>query len=109
MKKLMVLCMGLSGCVSTLPAPADDQQNRVVDIVNTSNNAVRFYAINAEQRGLNRQRSHEAEVAANYYRTLNFDDETGACLFDFHAEFAGGQSTEAKRFNTCRNTSWVVE
>jgi len=104
-----MLAAVLVGC-TPVPSPSlPDGKNRVVDIVNTTETPLRFSAINAERRGGNRQPATTGEVAANYYLTLNFDDGRGACLFDFYAEFANGQSVEAKRFNTCTEVSWVVQ
>ena len=108
MRKAMVLVLGVSGCSSTLPAPVIDTQNRVVDIVNTTDSQIQFSAVNTERHGLSRQRTHETSVEANYYQTLNFDDETGACLFDLSAELDNGQTAAANRFNTCKETAWVV-
>lgn len=93
-----------------MPSPSlPDGKNRVVDIVNASDTPLHFSAINAERRGLNRQPTATGEVAKNYYLTLNFDDGSGACLFDFSAEFTNGPRVEAKRFNTCTEVSWVVQ
>ena len=98
----------LAGCTAVQTPHMPDGQNRVVDIVNTTDLPLQFTALNAERRGLNRQPSIEGDVAANYYLTLNFDDGSGACLFDLRAEFSSGQGAEAKRFNTCTDVSWVV-
>lgn len=105
---ILVFGLLLAGCTGVQAPSLPDDKNRVVDIVNTTDSPLRFTAINAERRGLIRQASAEGDVAANYYLTLNFDDGSGACLFDFRAEFVDGQSAEAKRFNTCTEVSWVV-
>ncbi|MBL1435973.1 MAG: hypothetical protein COB08_007220 [Rhodobacteraceae bacterium] len=105
---ILVFGAFLAGC-SAAPAPSlPDGKNRVVDIVNTAETPLQFTAVSAERRGLVRQPGFMREVAAQYYLTLNFDDGSGACLFDFRAKFSGGQVAEAKRFDTCAETSWVV-
>lgn len=106
---ILVLGAFLAGCTAAPLQSLPDGKNRVVDIVNTTETPLQFRAINAERRGIARQPSLMSEVAAHYYRTLNFDDDSGACLFDFRAEFSGGQVVEAKRFDTCTETSWVVQ
>ena len=105
---ILVFGLVLAACTPVQAPNLPDGNNRVVDIVNTTGSPLHFSAINAERRGVTRQASVAGDVAANYYLTLNFDDGSGACLFDFRAEFADGQSTEAKRFNTCTEVSWVV-
>jgi len=105
---ILVFGLVLAGCTPVLSPNLPDGNNRVVDIVNTTNAPLHFSAVNAERRGLNRQASAVGDVAANYYLTLNFDDGSGACLFDFRAEFSDGQSAGAKRFNVCTEASWVV-
>ena len=97
----------LAGCAATLP-PLPDGQNRVVDIVNTTDMPLNFYAVNAERRGVFRSRFAEGEVRGNYYRVVNFSDDSGACRFDFYAELADGRRASAPDFDTCRAVSWVV-
>lgn len=104
----LVFGLVLAGCTPVLTPTLPDGNNRVVDIVNTTDAPLQFSAVNAERRGINRQASAVGGVVANYYLTLNFDDGSGACLFDFRAEFADGQSAEVKRFNVCADVSWVV-
>ena len=105
---LAVLTLVLAGCTGAPQLSGDDTQNRVVDIVNTTNSPAQFYALNAERRRAFRARFAEAEVAANYYLTVNFVDGSGACLFDLRAVTAGGQTFAAPRFNTCAEVSWVI-
>ncbi len=108
MRYSLALAVLLAGC-STAPAPSlPDGKNRVVDIVNTADMPLHFVARNAERRGLLRPQPIEAEVAAEYYLTLNLDDSSGACLFDFSAVYPDGRSVHALQFNSCTEVSWVV-
>ncbi len=100
--------LGLAGCASTVAPALPDGKNRVVDIVNTGDRALQFYALNAERRRAFAGRLFEREVAANYYLTLDFTDGSGACLYDLFAIFPDGQTAEAPQFNTCAEVSWVV-
>ena len=104
----VILAGVLAGCTSPMPAAGPDTHNRVVDIVNTTAMPMQFYARNAENHRAGQARFGAGAVEANYYRVINFDDETGACRFDLYAEFADGRSVEARRFDTCDEVSWVV-
>lgn len=108
MRYSLALAALLAGC-STAPATSlPDGKNRVVDIVNTADMPLHFSARNAERRGLMRPPPIEADVAAQYYLTLNLDDASGACLFDFSAVYPDGRSVQTAQFNTCTEVSWVV-
>ena len=108
MRYLLILGALLASC-TTAPAPSlPDGKNRVVDIVNTTDAPLQFYAVNAERRGAFAVRSFANEVAANYYLSINFVDNSGACLFDFHAVLASGADVTSQHFDTCKAASWVV-
>ena len=109
MRYFLILGLVLSGCTAVEGPRFPDTKNRVVDIVNTSGEVVLFTAINAERRGLVRPDRFESDVAAQFYLSVNFEDGTGACLFDFNAEFANGKMIEAKMFDVCTEGSWVVK
>ena len=98
----------LAGCLGPMPAEGPDARNRVVDIVNTTDAPMQFYARNAERRGAGQTRFGAAEVAARYYLVVNFDDDTGACLFDLYGDFADGRTVHAARFDSCDEISWVI-
>lgn len=104
----LFLAGGLASCVVAPSGPIVDAQNRVVDIVNTTDTAVAFYAINAERRGVFRGHFAAQEISQHDYTTINFNDGSGACLFDFYAAFPDGSSAEQRRFNTCAEVSWVL-
>jgi len=108
MRYLLAILALLTGC-TTAPAPSlPDGKNRVVDIVNTSSGPLHFTARVSERHGLVRPDPIEGDVRATYYLTVNFDNGSGACLFDLRADFGSGAVVEAKRFDTCAEVSWVV-
>ena len=108
MRYILVFTAVLASCTTALAPRLPDGKNRVVDVVNTTDAPLQFYAVNAERRGAFAVRNFTNEVAANYYLSINFDDNTGACLFDLHAELASGAEVTSPRFDTCRAASWVV-
>lgn len=108
MLKIVSFGLLLTGCAVVATPLVNDRHNRVVDVVNPTEFAAQFYAVNAEAREFNRQRSAEGEVPARYYLTRNFADGSGACLYDFYADLANGLRAEQKRFDTCKEVSWVI-
>ena len=108
MRYLLPILALLAACTTT-PAPhLPDGKNRVVDIVNTFGTSLHFTARASERRGLARPDPIEGDVRANYYLTVNFNNGSGACLFDLRAAFENGEVVTAKRFDTCAEVSWVV-
>ncbi len=105
---VLMVGLGLAGCVSQPGAPVADAKNRVIDIVNTTAAPLEFFAINAERSRVFRTRMAEQTVAATYYATVNFDDQSGACLYNLFVSSASGATAEAARFDVCREVAWVV-
>jgi len=104
----MVAVAGLASCVNQPSLRVSDTQNRVVDIVNTTDASLTFFALNAERRRAFRERFAEGVVEANYYKTINFSDDSGACMFDFFGISEEGHEATSRSFNTCAEVSWVI-
>jgi len=107
MYKIGVLLALLAGCTAGQSPTGPDSNNRVVDIVNTTARPLDFRAVRAENRGL-LPRPLTGTVGANHYLSLNFDDGSGACLFDFTAKVQGRAVGAVSNFDTCSEVSWVV-
>ena len=86
-----------------------DGRNRVMDIVNeTGSTMMRFYASNASQNSWGPDQLGSSVVSSGRYITLNFDDGTGACIFDFKAEFSNGTEARRDNINVCVESAWTV-
>ncbi len=105
---VLVAGLGLAGCAGLPDVQNVDRQNRVVDIVNTGAAPLEFYGMNAERPRLFRTRFAGQVLPGNDYTTVNFDDGSGACLFDLFAGADSGASAKAARFDTCKEVVWVV-
>lgn len=88
------------------PSPSvvtGDRYNRVVDIRNDTNTTVyRFYISNSATNDwgpdlLGTNTLSPMGVVSRY----NVDDGTGQCVFDFRAEFSGGEVRTGMRINVC--------
>jgi hypothetical protein len=84
-------------------------QDRRVRIVNGTNITVtRFYASNTSRRNWEEDILGNSVLPAGRSVTINIDDGSGACMFDFRAVLANGRTVEAYGMNVCRITSWTV-
>ncbi len=87
----------------------NDGRNRVVDIVNgTGSNMTGFYAASSRLRGRGPDRLNGSVIDSGGYLTLNFDDGTAACIYDFRAEFSDGSEQRRDDIDVCIETAWTV-
>lgn len=49
-----------------------------------------------------------APIKSGGRRVINFDDGTGACLYDFRAIFSDNQTVHMWKINVCREEYWRV-
>lgn len=97
-----------SAAAQQVGQPGKDGKNRWVHVVNDrSSDMVRLYASRVstddwEENILVRPIPTGAEVP------VNFDDGTGACLFDFRAVFKDNVIVHMWRINVCRESYWRV-
>ena len=99
----------LAACAQTdLVGGGNDGQNRVVDIVNQTNAPMQFSASNANQSLWRSAQFISTSIASGGYITLNFDDGTGACIFDFKAGFSNGREARRDNINVCAETAWTL-
>ena len=105
----------LFGVLATAVAPhaahaqSKDGHNRVVEIVNErASDIVRLYASRTttddwEENILSRQ-----PIPAGARVEVNFDDGTGACLFDFRAVFRDEVVVHYWSIDVCRESYWRI-
>lgn len=97
----------LSACTEDTTSYVAVSANRVVDIVNNSNlTMTHFYASNTNRSTWGPDQLGSSVLRPGRYITVNFDDGTGACWFDFRARFSTGQELTA-RVNVCVESRWV--
>ncbi len=114
MKKLAAALLStalLAGCVedgSTTYYTVSDGQNRVMDITNrTGVTMTHFYASSSYNNAWGPDQLGSSVLPSGTYMTIDFDDGTSSCLYDFQAVFADGDVLEARQVNVCRETGWV--
>jgi hypothetical protein len=85
------------------PAQSKDGLNRRVRIHNNTGwTMLRFYASNTSRDSWEEDILGDDVLANNASIVMNIDDGTGACNFDFKAEFTNGQSLIRNNVNVCQ-------
>ena len=84
------------------PLQSRDGQNRRVRIHNSTGwTMLRFYASNVRTSDWEEDILGDDVLANNASIVMNIDDGSGACLFDFKAEFTNGQTLIRNNINVC--------
>lgn len=115
MKKLAFALFGalvLAGCETTSYSSGSysggsDGRNRVMNITNnTGVTMTHFYASNTGQRTWGPDQLGSTVMYSGSGRRINFDDGTGACMYDFKARFADGDVLITNSINVCVQSTW---
>jgi len=97
--------LGLSACddVASYSGGSSDGYNRVVNITNSTGiTMTHFYASNSGQSTWGPEQLGATTVlSSGQYVTINFDDGSGSCSYDFQAKFADGQTLNRFGINVC--------
>ena len=105
MKKLAFAFIGLlalSAC-ETGGTSVSDSRNRVVTINNTTGMTMtHFFASNSNMSSWGPEQLGPTTVLpSGRSTTINFDDGTGACVYDFRARFSNGSELKKFGVNVC--------
>lgn len=105
----VLLAGGVAIAPDTANAQCRDGQNRRVVVVNSTQTTMReLYGSNIGRN------SWEEDVLGNRVLppgrniTVNFDDGTCMCNFDFKAVFADGEEVIRRNYNVCTGTTWTI-
>ena len=101
------------GAMAFAPAPAEskfavievsrDGYNRRVRIHNqTGWTMLRFYASDSRKTSWEEDILGSSVLNNGRSVTINIDDGSGACIYDFRAEFTNGQALERMNINVCQ-------
>jgi hypothetical protein len=92
--------------VLALPTAALAADHRVTIVNETNNTMVRFYASNSGRS------SWEEDILGNRILKpgqsvrINIDDGSGACIYDFRADFDDGDKLTRNRINVCEISTY---
>lgn len=105
----LALAVGLGGCVDDTPTTTTSAQNRNVRIVNQTGRTI--WSMNASRSSSNLWGGDifgPYTLPSGTSRTFNFNDGTGACIFDFRFNFRDGSTYERYRINVCTTASYTL-
>ena len=83
------------------PAHADDQDRHVKIVNDTDSTMVHFYASNVAVTDWQEDILGQAVLKPGQSVTINIDDGTGHCKYDFKATFDDGTSTIKQGIDVC--------
>jgi hypothetical protein len=94
--------VAVTAAAASAPVQSRDGRNRRVRIHNTTGwTMLRFYASNTSRDDWEEDLLGDDVLANNASIVMNIDDGTGACMFDFKAEFTNGQNLIRNNVNVC--------
>ena len=106
--RTLSITFALATVVLAFVGDATAQDRRVV-IINATNNVVNnFYASNINRKTWEEDILGQGVLQPGQRVTVNIDDGSGACLFDFRAVLATGRRVESHRVNVCQISSWTI-
>lgn len=99
----------LSGCVDTGTTYYSGSANRHVAVTNASGVTItNFYGSSVGASTWEEDILGSSVIPSGATVDINFDDGTGACLFDFKAVFADGSTAVEQGINVCTTTGVTV-
>ena len=103
---LAAALLTLTAAVVALPASAADRR---VEVVNASRTTiVEFYASNSKRNSWEEDILGQNVLEPGKSVTVNIDDGTGACVFDFLTVLEGGQRIERRNVNVCEVSTYTI-
>ena len=101
-----VTALALSACVETTGATTiSSSLNRNVIITNATGQTIwRFYGSRTSTSSWEEDILGSSILPNGDSININFDDGTGACMFDFKAEFRDGSAKILNNVNVCTTT-----
>ncbi len=107
---LALSVLALAGCVDTgTTYYTSGGANRHVAVTNASYTAItHFYGSNVGSSSWEEDILGDSVIPVGSTVDINFDDGTGACLFDFKAVFADGTSVIEQGIDVCTTSAVTV-
>jgi len=102
---LVLAAMVLASCGDVTTTTTISADRRVTIVNNTGATIQRFYGSNAGTTSWEEDILGSSVLPSGSSTTINFDDGTGFCTFDFKAEFADGSSSVESSVDVCTTST----
>lgn len=99
MKVRLAAAVMFSGILAALPAAAQDRHVKIVN--NTGYTMTQFYGSNKGSKSWEEDILGSDTLPSGYSVTIDFDDGSGYCIFDFKAVFEDGDEVTQPQVNVC--------
>lgn len=93
-----------SSLATVSSASAEDRRVRIIN--ETNHTIVRFYASNVSQGSWEEDILGRSVLRPGQSVTINIDDGSGYCLYDFKAVFDDGDELTRSRIDVCKISSY---
>ncbi len=91
---------------AALPTAALAADHRVTIVNETNNTMIRFYASNSGRTSWEEDILGNRVLKPGQSVRVNIDDGTGACVFDFRADFDDGDKLTRNSINVCEISTY---
>jgi hypothetical protein len=113
MRVLLLAALLLATSCAPQPQPAPQTQagpaDRRVRLVNNSSKTIMsFYASNVRRDRWEEDILRNRTVAPRQSVTINIDDGTGSCNFDFKTVMRGGQEVIKRNVDVCKVATYTI-
>ncbi len=108
---IAVVTAGLSACTGTGPVSSggNDGLNRNVLVQNVSGRTVyRFYGSRVSTNSWEEDILGSRVLSSGSSINIDFDDGTGACMFDMKIEFSDGGTRVENNVNVCSVSTFTI-
>lgn len=105
-KNLIMTAMLSASLLASTVANAVDRRMQVIN--NTRYPIVALFASNTSRGTWEENILHGDIMRPHSFITVNFDDDTGRCMFDLKAVFMNGQEVTQPSVNVCTNYYWQI-
>lgn len=107
MKLISKVMMVATGAMALSTATVARAEDRHVTIINETNNTmVRFYASNSGRTSWEEDILGDRVLKPGQSVRINIDDGSGACMYDFRADFDDGDKLTRNGINVCKISSY---
>src|SRR5262245_61010724 len=113
--RILSFCLGFAALLAVVApecasarGPEDRRDRRMVIVNETGRIIQEFHATNSGVKSWGRDLLGSNVLPHGQRYTMDFNDGTGSCRFDFRAVLDNGRAVERYSVDVCTATEWIV-